>query len=116
MRWAHWDEVNHADTTLRDKIAMVKPCHQNMLRDINRQLPTNRLPELQFHRIPTRHKLGGIGYPQLPFMWPHALFAAIYHHYPGAWAQVIAPIGEVERFWEEVEGGTGQTKYDRAYF
>ena len=103
---ARQDAEEGADTELRDSIASIKPNCKNMLRDYLSKLPPNRLPEIAYHRIPVRHKLVGRGRPELPFLYPHALFSHIYHHYPGAWSQVIAPTGEIQRFWEEVQGGT----------
>jgi len=80
----------------------------NMARDLVRNLPATRLPDCKHHRIPVAHKVIGRGRPLLPFLYPHELFAAIYHNYPAAFSKAIAPPGECERFWSEVSGGPGR--------
>jgi len=36
----------------------------------------------------------------MPFLFPHQLFAALYHHYPGAWNKYILPSMEAtQKFW-----------------
>ena len=103
---ARQDDLEKADTTLRDKIASINVEAKNLMRDYLKKLPPNRMPAIKYHRVPVRHKLVGRGRPELPFFYPHSLFSHIYHEYPGAWSQVIAPPGEIQRFWEEVQGGT----------
>ena len=78
-----------------------------MSRDIFRNLPPNRLPQPRYIRVPVRHKLLGRGRPLYPFLLPHETFATIYHEYPSAFKKVIAPPGEVEKFWNEVKGVSG---------
>ena len=82
-------------------------CPQNMARDLVRGLPETNMPKTQSHRIPVRHKVLGRGRPLMPFLYPHALFSALYHYYPQVFETRIKPPGECERFWKEVSGGPG---------
>jgi hypothetical protein len=79
----------------------------NMSRDLVTNLPPTCMPQTRSHRIPVRHKVLGRGRPSMPFLYPHELFAAIYHHYPQVFETRIKPPGECERFWREVAGGPG---------
>jgi hypothetical protein len=79
----------------------------NMARDLVRGFPETNMPKTKSHRIPIRHKVLGRGRPLMPFLYPHAVFAALYHHYPAVFETRIKPPGECERFWREVSGGPG---------
>jgi len=106
--FAKRDEETRARSQLRDSLAKIGnngEAPQDMSRDLFRKLPKNLLPLPRYIRVPVRHKLLGRGRPLFPFMLPHAVFSAIYHNYPDAWRMVIAPPGEIERFWDEVKGG-----------
>jgi len=103
------DEEMRARNKQRDALAKIGTSGENpknLARDIFRHLPKNRLPLPRYIRVPVRHKLLGRGRPLFPFTLPHALFSAIYHNYPDAWRKVIAPPGEIEKFWDQVKGGT----------
>jgi hypothetical protein len=76
----------------------------NAYRDLMRTLPPSRLPRAHKIKIPVQHKLLGRANPKLPFLFPHEVFASIYHAYPAAFYTVLAPPGEIERFWDEVAG------------
>ena len=53
------------------------------------------------------HKLLGRGRAKLPFLYPHEMFASLFHQYPRTFFKCVAPAGEAERFWDEVSGGQG---------
>ena len=102
------DEERNAKKATRDALANMGAQGQNrgnMSRDICRKLPKTRWPKVRYFRMPVRHKLVGRGNPQLPFLLPHELFSAIYHKYPKAFRRLIAPPGQVEKFWDDVKGG-----------
>jgi len=102
------DDERNAKRGVRDALATMGAkgqCRGNMARDIFRQFPKTRLPQPSSFHVPVRHKILGRGNPKLPFLLPHELFSAIYHQYPKAFRRLIAPPGEVERFWEDVKGG-----------
>lgn len=106
---AKQDHEQNAKTDYRDALAGIGASGAdtggNMARDLRRTLPGTRLPSLKFNRIPIRHKLIGRGRPLMPFLYPHEMFAALYHEYPNIFFTLVAPPGEVERFWDEVKGG-----------
>ena len=102
------DEERKAKTATRDALANMGAQGQNrgnMSRDIFRKLPKTRLSKVRYFRVPVRHKLLGRGNPLLPFLLPHELFSSIYHKYPKAFSKLIAPPGQVEKFWDDVKGG-----------
>jgi hypothetical protein len=102
------DEERKAKKATRNALADMGHQGQNrgnMSRDIFTRLPRTRLPKLRHFRVPVRHKLLGRGNPQLPFLLPHELFSAIYHKYPKSFLKLIAPPGQVEKFWDDVKGG-----------
>jgi len=77
----------------------------NYFRDILRMVSPMKLCAAFSVRIPVFHKLLGHGRPLFPFLLPHELFSSIYYKFPRAFAKVIAPVGEIARFWREVAGG-----------
>ena len=104
------DESGDYETALRDNLASSATTGANLKnasRDIGRNLPKTRFPKIKYHPIPIRHRTLGHGRPSLPFLYPHEVFSAIFHFYPAAFFTVIAPPGEVERFWSEVSSGLG---------
>jgi hypothetical protein len=100
------DESGDFDMTLRNDLARIDDT-KNASRDISRRVPKTRFPRLKYHPIPIHHKRLGHGRPSLPFQYPHEMFAALFTSYPLLWATVIAPPGEVERFWHDVSRGIG---------
>jgi hypothetical protein len=105
------DREQGADMNLLDELAALGAdgtVPGNCARDLNRHIPPTRLPPPRYHRIPCRHKVVGRGRPLLPFIYPHEMFAHLYHEYPSVFFTRVAPPGEAERFWDEVKGGPGQ--------
>ena len=104
------DAERNATTAVRDSLAAMgsSGTHEgNMSRDFLRHVPTNRLAQLHHLHVPVRHKLLGRGRVKYPFLFPHEVFASIYHNYPAAFFKVIAPPGECEKFWAQVKGVSG---------
>ena len=72
------DQDVNAQTNLRDDIAAAGSSGENpgsTQRDLFRKIPRDRLPAIAMNRIPVQHKLLGRGRPELPFLYPHAMFS-----------------------------------------
>lgn len=75
----------------------------NIWRDLQRHLGENNFPALKSLEVPLKF---GKDYRDgiLPCLWPHELFASLFHDYPGEWDLLITP-GErpIESFWQQVQ-------------
>ena len=61
----------------------------NCWRDLRKLLPVPKLPKLHRLLLPMVHNTLGKFRASVPMLLPHALFAAIYEHYPLMWEKII---------------------------
>jgi len=74
-------------------------------RDFLKLLPKPKLPRLQLVLLPLVHSSLGKIKKSVPMLLPHALFSAIYEHYPLMWEKIIyGGRMQCRKFWSAVEG------------
>ena len=77
-------------------------CHRHLLT----RLPGTPMPELGLFTISLSHSVYGGFEKLIGIVWPHELFAALYHHYRDAFFMfLVGSASAVMSFWECVRGG-----------
>ena len=96
------------DTSLVDILAGLgnsganpQHCHAHMVE----RLPATMMPQKSMFNIPTNHSVYGPGEGLIGAIWPHEVFASLYHNYKEAFfAHLVGPAGAVRAFWTSVQG------------
>ena len=79
-------------------------CH--VWRDMQKLLPTPKLPKLHYEFLPLKHLKRSEFFQSMPLILPHELFSAIYHHYPVMFDKLVyGSQATCNSFWKAVAGG-----------
>ena len=79
-------------------------CHQNMLD----RLPRPRLPSMKPLKLYLEHSVFGVSEAVSGIIWPHELFANMYHYHKEAFFTYFVPsMDTLGEFWDQVKGGQG---------
>ena len=77
-------------------------CHHNLLE----RLPKPKLPSMKMLTIFLEHSIFGVSEAVSGIIWPHELFANMYHYHRDAFFTFIMPGKHVlHKFWRSVQGG-----------
>lgn len=76
-------------------------CH----RDLLTRLPTPKLGTMSTFKIYLEHSVFGVSEAMSGIVWPHELFANLYHHHNAAFFTYMVPSLEIlKNFWGQVRG------------
>lgn len=96
------------DTSLLDTLAGLgtsganpQHCHKDMLE----RLPKPKLPSMSDLKIFLEHTVFGVSEALSGIVWPHELFAHVYHYHKDAFFTYFVPSMDVlAKFWDQVKG------------
>ncbi len=76
-------------------------CHQDMLR----RLPSTPMPPKYMFWVPLYHSVFGNSEKHVGIVWPHQMFARLYHSYNDSFfLHVVPSMSALAKFWEDVRG------------
>ena len=79
-------------------------CHKDLLQ----RLPKSRLPSMKLLKIFLEHSVFGVSEALSGIIWPHELFANMYHYHKEAFfTYFVSSMDTLRKFWDSVEGGQG---------
>ena len=79
---------------------------QNCQRDMLANLPKPKLPTMKPLEIFLEHSVFGVASATSGIIWPHEMFAHLYHFHREAFFAYVMPGREVlHKFWTSVQGG-----------
>jgi len=97
------------DTTLLDILCGIgssgsnlQHCHSQLVKG----LQVDTMPKQCFFKVPLQHSVYGCFEKDMGVVWPHELFAKLFHHYKDAfWLYIVGSTGRLRTFWQSVREG-----------